>query len=98
MALAAVREQETVAEIARRYKVHPKQSYKWEKELLEKSAVFLKARKHSMTVLNDKPTPEEELSLMWHLDELHLKFPFYGSRKMTQEQRHGSSDSCGKWE
>ena len=31
-----------------------------------------------------QPTPEEELSLMRHLDELHLKFPFYGSGKMTQ--------------
>ncbi len=31
-----------------------------------------------------EPTSEDELALMRQLDEWHLKFPFYGSRKMTQ--------------
>lgn len=30
------------------------------------------------------PTDPEELELMRELDELHLKYPFYGSRKLTQ--------------
>ncbi len=41
VALAAVREQETAAEIARRYGLHVNQIYKWKKEFLEKmSRIF----------------------------------------------------------
>ena len=33
------------------------------------------------------PTDQEELSVMRRLDELHLKLPFYGSRKLALELR-----------
>ena len=29
-----------------------------------------------------QPTPEAELALMRRIDELHLEFPFYGSRRL----------------
>jgi len=29
------------------------------------------------------PTPQEDLELMREIDELHLKYPFYGSRRMA---------------
>jgi putative transposase len=33
------------------------------------------------------PTSPEELALMRRIDELHLKYPFYGSRKLAHELR-----------
>ena len=39
-----------------------------------------------------EPTREEELALMRRLDELHLEFPFYGSRRMTQTLKRGGTE------
>ena len=38
VALAALRDQESVAEIARRYKVHANVVYKWKRQLLDNAA------------------------------------------------------------
>jgi transposase len=74
VALAALREQETVAEISRRYKIHANMVYKWRQLLLENlPRVFEKE------VVGSNPASEREAELLQKIGELTVERDFLAS-------------------
>ena len=71
VALAALREQETVAEIARRYKVHANMVYKWRQQLLENLP-----RAFEMADAGAGQTSEREAELLQKIGELTVERDF----------------------
>jgi transposase len=71
VALAAVREQETVAEIARKYKVHANMVHKWRKQLLDNLSSVFDARAGS-----NGDSSEREAELLKKIGELTVERDF----------------------
>ena len=63
IALEAVREQATVADLAQRYQVHPKQVYAWKKQLQE----------HVARAFDPKVGQEAEAQAGREIERLHAK-------------------------
>jgi len=71
VALAAIREQETVAEIARRYQINATVVHKWKKQLLENLTRVFETEKNSGSEASDR-----EAELLRKIGELTVERDF----------------------
>jgi putative transposase len=95
VALAAIKGEKTLSELAEQFDVHANQITQWKGQLLEgATGVFggeAKAESATAAVLaisrstvyyEPRPISSEDLLLMRRIDELHLNYPFAGSRML----------------
>lgn len=74
VALAAIQEQETVTVIARKFKVHPAQIYKWKQELLQNMSLVFESK--GSTGAGGAEASEREAELLKKIGELTVERDF----------------------
>jgi len=75
VALAALREDESVAELARRFGLHPNQIYTWKREFVERAALVFE-RDASAAISGGGDAEERESELLKKIGELTVERDF----------------------
>jgi transposase len=76
VALAALREDESVAELARRFGLHPNQIYTWKREFIERAALVFERDAGAAAAVSGEDTAERETELLKKIGELTIERDF----------------------
>ncbi|MGH7013644.1 MAG: transposase, partial [Stellaceae bacterium] len=96
VALEALRGDKTVQEIAAHHKVHLNQVSRWKRQAMiapERPGLSLSRQCRLLSISRSsfyytpKGESPENLALMRRIDELFLRYPFFGSRQMVRQLR-----------
>lgn len=89
VALAALREDKTMAQLSQEFDLHANQITDWKRQLLERAAdVFGGAdppKPVDLQPLHAKIGCQADLALMRQIDQLHLEHPFMGQRMLVRQ-------------